>query len=241
MRLPISQVIKRLRKEKNVTQEELAKVLNVTYQSVSRWENDLAYPDVELIPLIANYFGSSVQEILDDLFQNAVYPIVYAYINGEERFSYVPELCTRGMKMFLNTRKGDIRTNIVASPLDLKDGNIFYITCIDTPEKLRPLYEKYRDKYHCVYERDIYTKEQWLEIMPLEASKSHAVKQLQAMLKCDKIIVFGDGKNDIDMFRIADESYAVANAHEDLKKCATDIILSNNDDGVAKWLLDHFK
>ncbi len=57
MRLPISQVIKRLRKEKNITQEELAKVLNVTYQSVSRWENDLAYPDVELIPLIANYFG----------------------------------------------------------------------------------------------------------------------------------------------------------------------------------------
>lgn len=57
MRLPISRVIKRLRKEKNITQEELAKVLNVTYQSVSRWENDLAYPDVELIPLIANYFG----------------------------------------------------------------------------------------------------------------------------------------------------------------------------------------
>ncbi len=57
MRLPISQVIKRLRKEKNITQEELAKVLNVTYQSVSRWENDLAYPDVELIPLIGNYFG----------------------------------------------------------------------------------------------------------------------------------------------------------------------------------------
>ncbi len=57
MRLPISQVIKRLRKEKNITQEDLARVLNVTYQSVSRWENDLAYPDVELIPLIANYFG----------------------------------------------------------------------------------------------------------------------------------------------------------------------------------------
>ncbi|MBQ4510821.1 MAG: helix-turn-helix transcriptional regulator [Clostridia bacterium] len=56
MRLPISQVIKRLRKEKNITQEDLARVLNVTYQSVSRWENDLAYPDVELIPLIANYF-----------------------------------------------------------------------------------------------------------------------------------------------------------------------------------------
>ncbi len=57
MRLPISQVIKRLRKERDITQEDLANVLGVTYQSVSRWENDLAYPDVELIPKIANYFG----------------------------------------------------------------------------------------------------------------------------------------------------------------------------------------
>ena len=38
------------------------------------------------------------------------------------------------------------------------------------------------------------------------------------------------------MFELADESYAVKNAHEDLKKCATGIIESNNDDGVAKWL-----
>lgn len=38
------------------------------------------------------------------------------------------------------------------------------------------------------------------------------------------------------MFELADESYAVSNAHEDLKKCATGIILSNDEDGVAKWL-----
>ena len=72
--------------------------------------------------------------------------------------------------------------------------------------------------------------------MPLKTSKSNAIKQLQAMLDCEKLIVFGDGKNDIDMFKIADESYAVANAHEDLKKYAKKVILSNEEDGVAKWL-----
>ena len=60
------------------------------------------------------------------------------------------------------------------------------------------------------------------------------------MLNCDKLIVFGDGKNDIDLFQIADESYAVENAVNELKDYATDIIPSNNDDGVAKWLLQHF-
>ena len=91
-----------------------------------------------------------------------------------------------------------------------------------------------------VYQTDIYTNEQWLEIMSLEASKSNAIKQLQTMLDCEKLIVFGDGKNDIDMFQIADESYAVENAHEDLKKYATKVILSNDEDGVAKWLEDNF-
>lgn len=186
--------------------------------------------------LIANYFDDSVYSVLEDLFSQNVYPIVYAYINGKEKFSFVPELCTNGMKMFLESRKGDIRTNSVDSLHKLKEGNIFYITCIDEPQKLKPLYDKYKDKFHCVYDTDIYTKEQWLEIMPLEASKSNAIKQLQVLLNCEKLIVFGDGKNDIDMFQIADESYAVANAHEELKKYATEVILSNDEDGVAKWL-----
>lgn len=186
--------------------------------------------------LIANYFDDSVHSVLEDIFSNGVYPIVYAYINGKEKFSFVREMCTRGMEMFLESRKGDIRTNEVKALPELKEGNIFYITCIDAPEKLKPLHDKYKDKYHCVYQADIYTNEQWLEIMPLEASKSNAIKQLRTMLDCEKLIVFGDGKNDIDMFQMADESYAVANAHEELKKYATDVILSNDDDGVARWL-----
>ena len=190
--------------------------------------------------LIANYFDDSVHNLLDDLFANKVYPIVYAYIEGKEKFSFVPELCTAGMTKFIDSRKGDVRTNAVDTINKLKSGDIFYITCIDEPEKLKPMYEKYKDIFHCVYQKEIYTNEQWLEIMPLTASKSNAIKQLQSSLECEKLIVFGDGRNDIDMFLLADESYAVQNAHEDLKKYATAIISSNDDDGVAKWLESKF-
>jgi len=72
--------------------------------------------------------------------------------------------------------------------------------------------------------------------MPLAASKSNAIKQLKELLECDRLVVFGDGKNDIDMFELADESYAVENAHEDLKRYATEVIGANDDDAVAKWL-----
>ena len=122
--------------------------------------------------LIENYFDDRVDYVLDDLFANKVYPIVYAHIDGKEKFSFVSELCSDGMYKFLDSRKGDVRTNAVSSINDLKSGNVFYITCIDEPQKLGPLYEKYKDSYHCVYQTEIYTKEQWLEIMPLNASKA---------------------------------------------------------------------
>lgn len=43
--------------------------------------------------------------------------------------------------------------------------------------------------------------------MPITASKSNAVKQLQKLLECEKVISFGDWKNDIDMFKMSDRSY----------------------------------
>lgn len=190
--------------------------------------------------LIENYFDDAVDSLLEDLFKHKVYPIVYAFINGEEKFSFIPKLCTCGMNAFINSREGDIRTNAVKAIDNLKLGKIFYITCIDEPEKLEPLFEKYKNAFHCVYQKDIYTKEQWLEIMPKETSKSNAIKQLKTLMRCERLVVFGDGKNDIDMFQIADESYAVQNAHDDLKKHATAIILSNDEDGVAKWLEQNY-
>ena len=116
------------------------------------------------------------------------------------------------------------------------NGNCFYITCIDEPELLAPFYLKYKDIFHCVYEQDLYTKEQWLEIMPKAVSKSNAILQLKDWLKCDRLVVFGDGKNDIDMFSVADECYAVENAVSELKEKATAIIGGNDSDSVAKWL-----
>ena len=52
-------------------------------------------------------------------------------------------------------------------------------------------------------------------------------------------MVFGDGRNDLDMFEMADESYAVENAVDELKAAATGVIACNEDDGVAKWLLEN--
>ena len=64
MKLYIGENLKKLREEKKVTQDTLAEYLGVTYQAVSRWENGLAYPDIELLPEIARFFAVSLEELM---------------------------------------------------------------------------------------------------------------------------------------------------------------------------------
>lgn len=186
--------------------------------------------------LLSNVFDQAYVMLLDDLITKDVYPIVYSLIDGAEKFSYIREKCSAGMRDFVLSRSGDSRNNPVHSVKDLQKGTPFYITCIDTPQKLKPLYQKYKNTYHCVYQVDLYSGAQWLEFMPKKATKSNAVLQLKKLLNCDKIVAFGDGVNDLDLFKAADECYAVANAVDALKAMATGIIDSNDNDGVAKWL-----
>jgi len=53
-----------LRKQKKITQEELAQILNVTNQAVSKWEKGICCPDIRLLPDIASYFNVSIDELL---------------------------------------------------------------------------------------------------------------------------------------------------------------------------------
>ncbi|HBL85331.1 MAG: hypothetical protein A2Y17_01990 [Clostridiales bacterium GWF2_38_85] len=62
--LKINEQIAFLRKQKGITQEELAQALGVTNQSVSKWESAVCCPDIQLLPDIATYFGVTVDELL---------------------------------------------------------------------------------------------------------------------------------------------------------------------------------
>lgn len=64
MTINLGENIKRLRHEKGITQETLADFLSVSFQSVSRWERGESYPDITLLPAIANFFGISIDELM---------------------------------------------------------------------------------------------------------------------------------------------------------------------------------
>ena len=63
MQLNLGQKIRELRQRDGRTQETLAEAIGVTSQAVSRWEANGGYPDMEMIPSIAHYFGVSIDEL----------------------------------------------------------------------------------------------------------------------------------------------------------------------------------
>lgn len=64
MTLYIGENLKKQRKSRELTQEQLADILGVSFQSVSKWERGEGYPDIEMLPVIAEYFGITTDELM---------------------------------------------------------------------------------------------------------------------------------------------------------------------------------
>jgi transcriptional regulator with XRE-family HTH domain len=58
--------IQLLRKEKSISQEQFAEVMNVSRQAVSKWELNQSYPEVDKIIEVSNYFGVSLDDLMND-------------------------------------------------------------------------------------------------------------------------------------------------------------------------------
>ncbi len=100
MKLYIDETLKRLRRIRGLTQEQLAEQLGVSFQSVSRWENGLSYPDIELIPEIAAFFEVSTDVLMgvekatmeQNLARDKKILRTDAFETAEERLAFIEEL-----------------------------------------------------------------------------------------------------------------------------------------------------
>ena len=137
-----------------------------------------------------------------------------------------------------------IRQDVIsASAADLLQKGVVYGLYMDNgPKKLDILFEYLKGSGLTVdYYKDKYTENRWcIEICSRNATKGNALNRLKQQ-GYDYLIGFGDSWNDVPLFQACDEGYAVANASENLKLLATDVILSNAEDGVAVHILHHYK
>lgn len=129
----------------------------------------------------------------------------------------------------------------VESFIECQELNIVYYSYSDKYEKIKPLYDEITkiDGIRCEFYRDTYNPDFWyFEVCSDKASKYNAVQFLKEKYGFERVVAFGDNLNDLPLFKAADESYAVENAKEDVKKHATAVIGKNTDDAVAKFLMN---
>lgn len=107
MKINIAENLKRLRKERNITQEKLAEFIGVSFQAVSKWERDEGYPDITLLPVLANFFEVTTDELigmneikdkqkLDEILQQ------YEENNTAGNIQKCIDICREGLKSFPN-------------------------------------------------------------------------------------------------------------------------------------------
>lgn len=170
-------------------------------------------------------------------------PLVYSRQERQDRVSFLPpDPENRGLARYFAARQGDPRFRPVETEAELYAGEVFYFTCIlDDREAGDAVRRALGDdpRFRCTLQKELYTPEYFLELMPPRATKANAARRLKELLGCDRVVAFGDAVNDLPLFAAADECYAVENAVEELKAAATGVIPSNRQDGVARWLAEH--
>ena len=104
--MSIGKNIKRLRQNKNITQEQLAQALHLSNQAVSKWEKETALPDISLLPLLADYFGITIDELFDYKLNALTYKerfVKFMAGNGILQFGDYTLKCGTGANYYINT------------------------------------------------------------------------------------------------------------------------------------------
>jgi orotate phosphoribosyltransferase len=111
----IGEKIKYLRKQKSITQEELAEVLHISFQAISKWENSMAQPEVSMIPVIANYFGVTIDDLFGYKLNAMTYKerfIQFMVNNGALKIEPTHQNMEIGPKFSINTEQFDTNAQI---------------------------------------------------------------------------------------------------------------------------------
>lgn len=223
--------------------EKIVKPLNLKLPFIL-YNGVAVYDPIEKIYLRKNLLEKNiVMEIIKDV--NLLNPFVFVLDESTGNKIFHKKFINKGQINFVNSpvNKGDKRFKLVKNYENLDYNEFLSIACIDTKENLLPYYEKYinNEFLEIHLTEDVYQKEYyWLEFSKKGSTKKDALLFLKDFLTANELVTFGDNLNDVSMFSIADEAYAVKNAHDDLKKIATKIIGRNTENAVAKKIKEDF-
>ena len=171
--------------------------------------------------------------------------------NQDRDFLYYHRIENAGMQWYLDDRLNaeDSRLQQIDDLSQALGDPVLAFTVIDhRPALLRDLHaaleERYPGRLQIYLFANSYSNagDSWLTIGDAQATKDRGIRLLleQGNYSVNDLTVFGDSENDVEMFRLAPCAVATANATEEIRTLATEIIGPNSEDSVVRYLHDQF-
>lgn len=176
--------------------------------------------------------------------RQGVTPFVFTLESGRENTVYHPPLQSEVEQRLI--RNLGLEHDFKTHALDElpADAAITHVNSIGASEAILAVLNSVNDEPHLVaYSGTAWEGDQWrwLDVHHSDASKGGAIQLLKELIGVERVVCFGDNDNDISMFEMADECYAPANATDEIKAAATQVIGHHDEEGIAHFLRDRFK
>ena len=206
--------------------------------------NGVAVFDLETKKYVAvESISAKGKDVLFSVINNHLQSGFVYCIDNHELSTFYENTSSPNAKQFIEERERLYKKKFtkVESFSECMENNVVYFSIDDKKEKLEKAYGVLCScpELHVEFYRDIYNTDHWyMEVCSATASKKNALIKLKASSGFDRVVSFGDNLNDLPMFEVSDEAYAVENAKDEVKQKATAVIGRNTEDGVVKFLSD---
>jgi hydroxymethylpyrimidine pyrophosphatase-like HAD family hydrolase len=184
---------------------------------------------------------AAVADVLAACRAHGASPVVYWMEGARERASWIAGAETEAVGRFWADRPGDPRRAPRSGWDELPVTGVFDVAVIGPAPLVEAIAAQIdhgpSSGIRTLVQPDTYhPQDTWLDVSPTTSSKADAVAEVARRLDVDRIVAFGDNHNDLPLFAIADECYAVAGAVDAVRREATGVIGSNDEDAVVAWI-----
>lgn len=189
-----------------------------------------------------NHVEAADVEVVMSLIKAAnLSPVVHGVDSTGEMRVYFQSINDASTQQWMNSRlaNGDKRFRATTDFAELADTQVIEIMAVAEHDKLAALtsaLDALPNLHYHLSEDVYYPGYFWLEVLHAKANKGDALQQLKALTGINSTTCFGDNLNDLPMFTIANTAIATANAVEQTKTSACQVIAHHNDDAVAEYL-----
>jgi hypothetical protein len=198
---------------------------------------------------IVNAIDPAVAREVFELFRRWTASLFVSTFDGTEDRLYYSEITNDGASYYVANRQNynDPRLRCVHDVASRLIEQVVCLTVIGKLESLEELELVVRDRFQGSVEIHLFENQYspgwyWLTVHDSRATKDQAIEAIRNRygFSDHELIVFGDHTNDIKMFRIATHAIAMANAHPEVKRHATHVVGSNDEDSVVRFIEEHY-